>query len=73
MTKKVDAYDSEVDDTPTTNAIFIAKLSPAGSINGDDVGSEQLVSTTDTYVDFLNDSNVISDNPYPNNNENEVV
>ncbi|GJW21574.1 hypothetical protein Tco_0032196 [Tanacetum coccineum] len=34
---------------------------------------EQLVSVNDTYVDFLSDSNVISDNPYSDNNENEVV
>ncbi|GJV49326.1 hypothetical protein Tco_1439538 [Tanacetum coccineum] len=76
MTKKVDAYDSEVDDTPTTNAIFIAKLSPVGSINGDDVespASEQLVSVNDTHVDFVSDSNVISDNPYTGTNEDEVV
>ncbi|GJY24117.1 hypothetical protein Tco_0397775 [Tanacetum coccineum] len=38
MIEKVDAYDSEVDDAPTTNAIFMAKLSPAGSINRDEVG-----------------------------------
>ncbi|GKA43598.1 hypothetical protein Tco_0736322 [Tanacetum coccineum] len=105
MTKKVDAYDSEVDDAPTTNAIFMAKLSPAGSINMDDVGPsydsdiiskvpnydtyhandminpfiqespafEQLVSVTDMYVDFLSDSNFISDNPYSDNTENKVV
>nr|GEX66228.1 hypothetical protein [Tanacetum cinerariifolium]GEY44099.1 hypothetical protein [Tanacetum cinerariifolium] len=35
--------------------------------------SEQLVSVTNTDVDFLNDSNVISDNRYLDNNENEVV
>ncbi|GJR44974.1 hypothetical protein Tco_1313077 [Tanacetum coccineum] len=38
MTEKVDAYDSEVDDAPTASAIFMAKLSPVGSINGDEVG-----------------------------------
>ncbi|GJX91528.1 hypothetical protein Tco_0344854 [Tanacetum coccineum] len=105
MTEKVDAYDSEVDDAPTASAIFMAKMSPVGSINWDEVGpsydsdilsevpnydtyhandmfspfvqelpaSEQLVSVNDTYVDFLSDSNVISDNPYSDNNENEVV
>ncbi|GJR79406.1 hypothetical protein Tco_0150191 [Tanacetum coccineum] len=73
MTEKVDAYDSEVDDAPTASVIFMAKLSRAGSINGDEVGFEQLVSVSDTYVDFLSDSNVITNNPYPNNNENEVV
>ncbi|GKD13430.1 hypothetical protein Tco_1197837 [Tanacetum coccineum] len=35
--------------------------------------SEQLVSVNDTYVDFLSDSNVISDNPYTGTNEDEVV
>ncbi|GKA41006.1 hypothetical protein Tco_0733599, partial [Tanacetum coccineum] len=39
MTEKVDAYDSEVDDAPTASKIFMAKLSPVGSINGDEVGS----------------------------------
>ncbi|GJS03073.1 hypothetical protein Tco_0319581 [Tanacetum coccineum] len=34
---------------------------------------KQLVSVNDTYVDFLSDSNVISDNPYPDKNENKVV
>ncbi|GJZ74703.1 hypothetical protein Tco_0639168 [Tanacetum coccineum] len=36
--KKVDAYDSKVNEVPTANAIFMAKLSPAGSINKDGVG-----------------------------------
>nr|GEX64536.1 hypothetical protein [Tanacetum cinerariifolium] len=34
---------------------------------------EQLVSVNDTYVDFLSDSIVIFDNPYSDNNDNEVV
>nr|GEU77631.1 hypothetical protein [Tanacetum cinerariifolium] len=34
---------------------------------------EQLVYVNDMYVDFLSESNVISDNPYSGNNENEVV
>ncbi|GKG58839.1 hypothetical protein Tco_0594609, partial [Tanacetum coccineum] len=38
MTEKVDAYDSEVDDASIASAIFMEKLSPAGSINGDEVG-----------------------------------
>ncbi|GKG26278.1 hypothetical protein Tco_0399424, partial [Tanacetum coccineum] len=38
MTEKVDAYDSEVNDAPIVNVIFMAKLSPTGSINGDEVG-----------------------------------
>ncbi|GJU14794.1 hypothetical protein Tco_1142760 [Tanacetum coccineum] len=37
MTEKVDTYDLEVDDAPTASAIFMAKLSPAGSINGDSI------------------------------------
>ncbi|GJV86472.1 hypothetical protein Tco_1530410 [Tanacetum coccineum] len=31
----VDAYDSDCDDEATANAIFMASLSPVGSINGD--------------------------------------
>nr|GEU60972.1 hypothetical protein [Tanacetum cinerariifolium] len=34
----VDAYDSDCDDEATAYAIFMASLSPAGSINGDTVG-----------------------------------
>ncbi|GJW46443.1 hypothetical protein Tco_0078089 [Tanacetum coccineum] len=32
------AFDSDCDDEATTSAIFMASLSPAGSINGDTVG-----------------------------------
>ncbi|GJT02601.1 hypothetical protein Tco_0823770 [Tanacetum coccineum] len=38
MTDKVDTYDSEVDDAPTTSMIFMAKVSPTGSFIGDEVG-----------------------------------
>ncbi|GJY87477.1 hypothetical protein Tco_0502105, partial [Tanacetum coccineum] len=34
----VDAFDSDCDEAPTASAIFMARLSPAGSINGDDFG-----------------------------------
>ncbi|GJX15688.1 hypothetical protein Tco_0216520 [Tanacetum coccineum] len=34
----VDAYDSYCDDEATASAIFMASISPAGSINGDTVG-----------------------------------
>ncbi|GJU58869.1 hypothetical protein Tco_1236635 [Tanacetum coccineum] len=37
ITDKVDVYNLEVDDAPTTSAIFMAKLSPVGSINGNEV------------------------------------
>ncbi|GJR23438.1 hypothetical protein Tco_0971965 [Tanacetum coccineum] len=105
MTEKVEAYDSDCDSTPTASAIFMAKLSPAGSVNGDEAGhssnsdilskvpnydnyhendmfnsfvqellaSEQSVYVNHTHVDFLSDNNVISDNPYPDNSENEVL
>ncbi|GJY10573.1 hypothetical protein Tco_0378758 [Tanacetum coccineum] len=76
LNEKVEAYDSEVDDAPTASVIFMAKLSRAGSINGDEVEfpySNQLVFVNDTYVDFLSDSNVSSDNPYADTNEDEVV
>ncbi|GKA26746.1 hypothetical protein Tco_0712855 [Tanacetum coccineum] len=35
--------------------------------------SNQLVFVNDTYVDFLSDSNVSSNNPYADTNEDEVV
>nr|GEV74624.1 hypothetical protein [Tanacetum cinerariifolium] len=37
MADHVDAYDSDCDDEANTNAIFLANLSPVGSINGDTV------------------------------------
>ncbi|GJS44532.1 retrovirus-related pol polyprotein from transposon TNT 1-94 [Tanacetum coccineum] len=37
------------------------------------VDFEQLTSVNDTYVDVLSDNNVISENPYTDNNKNEVV
>ncbi|GKA79486.1 hypothetical protein Tco_0786082 [Tanacetum coccineum] len=33
----VDAFDSDCDEAPTANAIFMARLSLTGSVNGDDV------------------------------------
>ncbi|GJU09781.1 hypothetical protein Tco_1132177 [Tanacetum coccineum] len=47
----VDAYDSDCDDQATTNAIFMASLSSAGSLNDDTV--------TPTY-----DSNTLSEVPH---------
>ncbi|GJV04808.1 hypothetical protein Tco_1338377 [Tanacetum coccineum] len=44
----VDAFDSDCDEAPTASAIFMARLFPAGSINGDVVGP--------TY-----DSNILSE------------
>ncbi|GJS08143.1 hypothetical protein Tco_0364939 [Tanacetum coccineum] len=35
----VDAFDSDCDEAPTASAIFMARLSPAGSINGGAFGS----------------------------------
>nr|GEX08988.1 hypothetical protein [Tanacetum cinerariifolium] len=35
----VDAFDSDCDEAPTASAIFMARLSPAGSVNGDDVNA----------------------------------
>ncbi|GJX86721.1 hypothetical protein Tco_0337495 [Tanacetum coccineum] len=41
----VDAFDSDCDEEPTASAIFMARLSPTGSINGDAVGP-----TYDSYI-----------------------
>nr|GEU66042.1 hypothetical protein [Tanacetum cinerariifolium] len=59
----VDAYDSDCDDEATTYAIFMASLSPAGSIIGDTVGPSydskllSMVPHYDTYHEdtILND------------------
>ncbi|GJT25177.1 hypothetical protein Tco_0895114 [Tanacetum coccineum] len=58
----VDAFDSDCDEAPTASAIFMVRFSPAGSVNGDDVGpsydSDILshVPHYDTYheIDMLN-------------------
>ncbi|GJR26221.1 hypothetical protein Tco_1102453 [Tanacetum coccineum] len=57
----VDAYDSDYDDEATASAIFMASLSPAGSISGDIVGL--------TY-----DSDILSEVPhYDTYHENDVL
>ncbi|GJR40548.1 retrovirus-related pol polyprotein from transposon TNT 1-94 [Tanacetum coccineum] len=56
----VDAFDSDCDDEATTSAIFMASLSPAGSINGDALGL--------TY-----DSNILFEVPQYNTLLNFVV
>ncbi|GJW24362.1 hypothetical protein Tco_0038173 [Tanacetum coccineum] len=35
---QVDAFDSDCNEAPRSSAIFMARLFPMGSINGDDVG-----------------------------------
>ncbi|GKB20937.1 hypothetical protein Tco_0854860 [Tanacetum coccineum] len=52
MTKKVDTYDLEVDDAPTSNTIFMEKLSPNGSIIRDDVGPYNPPSKKDLDILF---------------------
>ncbi|GKC78960.1 hypothetical protein Tco_1129734 [Tanacetum coccineum] len=61
----VDAYDSDCNYEATTSAIFMASVSPVGSINGDTVVQEMeyiqhLVSNNDSYDELISDSNVIS-------------
>nr|GEU92567.1 hypothetical protein [Tanacetum cinerariifolium] len=70
MTEKVDAYDSEVNDAPTASAIFMAKLSPLVLLIGMKLVRHMIQIF---YPNFLSDTNVISDNPYLDDNENEVV
>ncbi|GJR35699.1 hypothetical protein Tco_1211383 [Tanacetum coccineum] len=38
MTDHVDAFDSDSDEVPTASSISMARLSPAGSVNGDEAG-----------------------------------
>ncbi|GJY20198.1 hypothetical protein Tco_0392764 [Tanacetum coccineum] len=61
----VDAYDSDCNYEATTSAIFMASVSPVGSINGDTVVQEMeyiqhLVSNNDSYDELTSDNNVIS-------------
>ncbi|GJS12299.1 ribonuclease H-like domain-containing protein [Tanacetum coccineum] len=70
----VDAYDSDCDDEATTCAIFMASLSPAGSINGDTTEYiEHLVSDNDSYNELTSDINVISYDDYMVTIENDVA
>ncbi|GKA47060.1 hypothetical protein Tco_0739943 [Tanacetum coccineum] len=58
----VDTYDSDCDDEATASAIFMASLSPAGSINGDTVGptyDSELLSEVPHY-DTYHETNVIN-------------
>ncbi|GJZ21414.1 hypothetical protein Tco_0558453 [Tanacetum coccineum] len=77
MTDQVDSYDSDCDEALTASAIFIARLFPTGSANGDDASpsydSDILSEILITYVELTNDSNVTSDIPYMDTNTNEVV
>ncbi|GJT63567.1 retrovirus-related pol polyprotein from transposon TNT 1-94 [Tanacetum coccineum] len=58
----IDAFDSDCDEAPTASAIFMARLSPADSVNGDDVNATydsdilSLVPHYDTFheTDMLN-------------------
>ncbi|GJS02127.1 hypothetical protein Tco_0318635 [Tanacetum coccineum] len=70
MTDHVDAYDSDCNEAPTAIMIFIARLSPTRSVNGDDAGPFY---DTDILYELTNDSNVISDIPYADTNTNEFV
>ncbi|GJU75429.1 hypothetical protein Tco_1272499 [Tanacetum coccineum] len=56
----MDVFDSDCDDAQTASAIFMARLSPVGSVNGDDVGPS-------------NDTNIISEVPnYDNSHDNDM-
>nr|GEX83841.1 hypothetical protein [Tanacetum cinerariifolium] len=60
----VDAYDSDYDDEATTNAIFKANLSPAGSLN-DDMAAPRYDSDTLSkvpYYDTYHDSDMLNSN-----------
>ncbi|GJS01918.1 hypothetical protein Tco_0318426 [Tanacetum coccineum] len=72
----VDAYDLDCDDEATASAIFMASLSPAGSVNGDTVETEyieHIVSNNDTCDELMSDSNVISYADYMVTIENDVA
>ncbi|GJU73413.1 hypothetical protein Tco_1264818 [Tanacetum coccineum] len=56
----VDAFDSDCSEAPTTIAIFMARLSPAGSVNGDVVGptydSDILSKSLETALQAIHDA-----------------
>ncbi|GKB70443.1 hypothetical protein Tco_0931855 [Tanacetum coccineum] len=61
----VDAYDSDCDDEATTNAIFMANLSPVGSLNDDTVAPRYDSDTlSESYDELIGNNNVISYTDY---------
>ncbi|GKC29298.1 hypothetical protein Tco_1036592 [Tanacetum coccineum] len=65
----VDAYDSDCDDEATLNVIFMANLSPVGSLNDDTVAPqleyiENIVSTNEPYDELKGNNDVISYTDY---------
>ncbi|GJT41090.1 retrovirus-related pol polyprotein from transposon TNT 1-94 [Tanacetum coccineum] len=61
----VDAYDSDCDDEATTNAIFMANLSPVGSMNDDTLRYiKNIVSNNESYDELMSNINVISYTDY---------
>ncbi|GKB06471.1 retrovirus-related pol polyprotein from transposon TNT 1-94 [Tanacetum coccineum] len=65
-----DAFDSDVDEAPTTQTMFMANLSSEDPIY-DEVGHHMLRITQ--FVDYTSDSNVIPYNQYMEDNEEHVV
>ncbi|GKE12321.1 retrovirus-related pol polyprotein from transposon TNT 1-94 [Tanacetum coccineum] len=63
-TDHIDAYDSDCDDEATTNAIFMAKFSPIGSLNDDTVAphydSDTLFEVP--HYDTYHDSDMLNSN-----------
>nr|GEY05668.1 hypothetical protein [Tanacetum cinerariifolium] len=60
----VDAYDSDCDDNATTNAIFMANLSPVGSLNDDTVEPryDSDIHYKVPYYDTYHDSDMLNSN-----------
>ncbi|GKB29973.1 integrase, catalytic region, zinc finger, CCHC-type containing protein, partial [Tanacetum coccineum] len=60
----VDAYDSDCDDEATTNAIFMANLSPVGSLNDDTVAPRYDSDTLSEvpHYDTYHDSDMLNSN-----------
>ncbi|GJR38661.1 retrovirus-related pol polyprotein from transposon TNT 1-94 [Tanacetum coccineum] len=82
----VDAYDSDCDDEATTSVIFMASLSPKGSISGDIIGPtydsdipceteyiEHSFSNNDSYDELTSNNNVISYADYMVTIENDAA
>nr|GEX42778.1 hypothetical protein [Tanacetum cinerariifolium] len=65
----VDVYDLDCDDEDTSNAIFMANLSPVGSLNNDTVAPQlgyikNIISSNESYDELKGNSDVISYTDY---------
>ncbi|GJS47943.1 hypothetical protein Tco_0598064 [Tanacetum coccineum] len=69
----VGAFDLDCDETPTASAIFMARLSHAGLVNGDDVNATDDSDILSKYMDTIENDVAQSIPPPEQNNDNVMI